>query len=180
MIKLKTILSEIPKKTWTNVKPEKYSDDLISIVQTAYKKTPEGSFVNSKSDLKGSNWHSIDIDDNPDIDATIFYRNPKSGETWKGKKIQGIGHDGSRPSIDAVLNRLKNLLSKKGYWVEASDAMEHILYKMGVRYIDNEEEAQKVFPKSNLQMTGDRGKYTRELGSSGKRIKETIFGYPKI
>ena len=180
MIKLKTILSEIPKKTWTNVKPEKYSDDLITIVQNAYKKAPEGSFIRSKSDLKGSNWHSIDIDDNPDIDATIFYRNARSGETWKGNKIQGIGHDGSRPAIDAVLNRLKQLLSKKGNWVEASDAMEHILYKMGVRYIDNEEEAQKVFPNSNLKMTGDRGKYTRELSGGGKKVKETIFGYPKI
>jgi hypothetical protein len=179
MIRLKELLSEIPKKKWTNVEPMKYADDLITIVQQAYKKAPEGSFIRSKRDLAGSDWHSIDIDDKPDIDATIFYRTARAGEPWQGQKIQGIGHDGSRESIDAVLNRLKLLLTKKGNWVEASDALEHILYKMGVRYISDEGEAQKVFPNSNLKMTGDRGKYVRELGG-GKKIKETIFGFPKI
>lgn len=179
MIKLKDILSEIPKKKWTNVEPLKYADDLIDIVQKAYRKAPEGSFIRSKSDLKGSDWHSIDIDDRPDIDATIFYRKSRSGEPWKGNKIQGIGHDGSREAIDKVLGRLETLLRKKGNWVEASDALEHILYKMGVPYIKDEEEARKVFPKSNLKMTGDRGKYVREL-DNGKKIKETIFGNPKV
>jgi len=169
---------EIPKKKWTDVNPLQFSDDLINLVQTAYKKSPEGSFVNTKGDLVGSDWHSIDIDDNPDIDATIFYRKARGNEPWTGKKIQGIGHDGSRDAINVVLNRLKKLLNKNGVWVEASDALEHILYKLGVPYVKDEEYAKKIFPKSNLKFIGDKGKYTRNVGS--KKIKETIFGKPKI
>lgn len=171
-------MEDLPKNKWVDVQPEKYSDDLISIVQTAYKNTPEGSFINSKKDLMGSDWHSIDIDSDPDVDGTIFYRSPRSGETWKGNKIQGIGHDGSRNAIEKVLNRLKQLLSKRGWWVEASDALEHILYKSGVGYVKDEEDARKIFPKSNLEFTGNRGQYTRNAGS--KKVKETIFGIPIV
>ena len=80
MIKLKDVLNEIPKGIWVNVDPTKYSDDLISIVQTAYNKTPEGSFINTKRDLVEPDWNSIDIDPDPDIDGTIFHRAPRSNE----------------------------------------------------------------------------------------------------
>jgi hypothetical protein len=178
MISLVRILEDLPKNKWVDVDPIKYSDDLISIVQTAYKNTPAGSFVNSKKDLMGSDWHSIDIDSDPDVDATIFYRKPRGGETWKGVKIQGIGHDGSRNAIDKVLKQLKTLLGRRGVWVEASDALEHVLYKMGVQYIDDQSVARKVFPNTGLEMTGNRGQYTRTAGSS--KVKETIFGKPIV
>jgi hypothetical protein len=93
-------------------------------------------------------------------------------------KIQGIGHDGSREAINILLNRLKKLLNKNGTWTEASEAMEHILYKLGVPYVKDESLAQKIFPKTNLKFLGDRGKYIRDVGS--KKVKETIFGKPKI
>jgi len=70
------------------------------------------------------------------------------------------------------------MLKSNHYWLEASDALEHVLYKTGVKYIDNEEYAKRVFPNSDLKFTGDRGQYTRL--SSDKIIKETIFGNPKI
>jgi hypothetical protein len=127
----------------------------------------------------GSDWHSIDYDKNPDVDATIFYRKARGSEPWNGLKIQGIGHNGDRPSIDLLLKRLKSLLNKSGVWVEASDALEHVLYKMGVPYVEDEEYARKIFPNSDLKMKGDRGKYTRKI-AGGKVIKETIFGKPKL
>ena len=178
MIKLKQLLSEIPKQKWIDVNPTEYSDDLVSIVQNAYKKTPKGSFINTKSDLIGSDWNSIDIDEIPDIDATIFYRKPRANETWKGNKIQGIGHDGDREAIDILLKRMKQLLSKSGWWVEASDTLEHVLYKMGISYIDNEDVARRVFPNTNLKFTGNRGQYTRLVGN--QKVKETIFGNPIV
>lgn len=170
----------LPKNKWEVLpSPKPYSDELINLVQTAYKNTPEGSFVNTTSDLVKSNWVALDFDDEPDIDVTIFYRNSKSNETWDGNKIQGIGHDGTREAINKVLSELEKLLSKPGNWVEASDALEHILYKMGVPYVKDENEAQLIFPNTNLEFTGDKGKYIRDLGSGGK-AKETIFGNPKI
>jgi hypothetical protein len=170
--------SDLPKKKWVNVNPEEHSEDLIDLVQTAYQKAPEGSFINSKADLNGSDWHSIDFDDEPDVDATIFYRNSRPGETWKGKKIQGVGHDGSRQAIGIMLKKFKALLNKNGVWVEASGAIEHILYKMGVPYIDDEKIAQKIFPNTDLEFNGNKGEYARNVGS--KRVEETIFGKPKI
>jgi len=170
----------LPKNKWEVLpSPKPYSDELINLVQTAYKNTDKGSFVNTTSDLVKSDWVALDFDDEPDIDVTIFYRNSKANETWEGNKIQGIGHDGTREAINKVLSELEKLLSKPGNWVEASDALEHILYKMGVPYVKDENTAQLVFPNTNLEFTGDKGKYLRDLGSGGK-AKETIFGNPKI
>ena len=168
----------LPKKKWTKVDPEPFSDELISLVQTAYKNTPEGSFINTKRDLAEPDWLSIDFDENPDIDATIFYREARPNESWTGKKIQGLGHDGSREAINVMFNKFKEMLNQSGVWVESSDAVEHVLYKTGVSYVDSEEEAQKIFPDSNLKFIGDKGKYTRSIGS--KQVKETIFGKPKL
>lgn len=171
---------DIKKGKWQDVKPEKRAEDLIRLVQIAYQNAPEGSFINSKRDLMGSDWHSIDWNKDPLLDATIFYRNPRSNETWKGIKIQGIGHNGQRPSIDIVLNRLKEMLNKRGIWVEASDAMEHVLYKMSAPYVDDEDFARKLFPNTDLKFTGKRpGQYTRKL-QDGKRVTETIFGKPQL
>jgi hypothetical protein len=177
---LNTEDQKINKNQWVDIdNKNKYSDELINLVQIAYKKTPEGSFINTKKDIVSSEWLSIDFDEYPDLDATIFYRESRPNEAWEGKKIQGIGHDGSKDAIKIVLQKLEKLLSQEGIWVEASDALEHILYKMGVSYIKNEEEAQNIFPNTNLKMVGDRGKYEREL-DNGKKVKETIFGKPKL
>jgi len=164
-------------KTWYKLDTKsvlKISDNVIDLVQTAYKKTPDGSFVNNKSDLNSSVfWNAIDVDGSEDADAVIFGR-----KSPNGIKIQGMGHDGDRKSIDAVLVRLSKVLKQKGYWVEASDALEHVFYKMGVPYISSEKVAQSIFPNSDLKMTGKKGQYTRKL-QNGKVIQETIFGNPK-
>lgn len=172
--------NEIPKGKW--VKPPTKAprgDELVKLVKTAYKNTPDGSFINSVSDLTPSKWLAKDYDSDPELDVTIFYRTPRSNESWKGYKIQGVGHDGSDESKKRVLQKLKEQLSKNGWWVEASDALEHVLYKMGVPYVKDEQFAQKVFPNTDLKMVGDKGKYTRILVGS-KRIKETIFGKPIV
>ena len=172
---------DLAKGKWQDLdKPEKYADNLIQIVQMAYQKAPDGSFIRSKRDVKQSEWQALNYSKNPTINATIFYRRSRSDEPWKGIKIQGIGHDGDRAAIDVLLKRLKTLLNKKGIWVEASDAMEHVLYKLGAPYVDDEEFARKVFPDTNLKMTGKRGQYTRRLKDSPKRVTETIFGQPAL
>lgn len=169
----------IPKGKWVAppTKGERGAE-LVNLVQIAYKGTKDGSFINNVSDLTPSKWLAKDYDTDPQLDVTIFYREARGNESWKGYKIQGIGHDGESESKKRVLDKLKQLLSKDGWWIEASDAMEHVLYKMGVPYVDDEEFANKVFPNTDLQMVGNRGQYTRKL--DGRRIKETIFGKPKL
>jgi hypothetical protein len=165
------------KNKWIGIPSGKlinFSDDMIGLVQKAYEKTPEGSFVNSVNDVKQSKWQAIDIDRDPDSDAVIFYRKPRSNENFKSNKIQGIGHDGSREAITIVLNKLVVLLNGKGWWVEASGALEHILYKKNVKYINDEAVLKRVFP--NATFIDDRGKYKRAI--KNKTIIETMFGNP--
>jgi hypothetical protein len=173
------IENEIPKGKWVAppIKGQR-GMELVKLVQSAYKNTTDGSYVNSISDLNPSKWLAKDYDTDPELDVTIFYRLPRSGEPWRGYKIQGIGHDGSPESKKRVLTKLKELLSKDGWWVEASDAMEHVLYKMGVPYIEDEGIVSGIFPNTDVKMTGNRGQYTRSLGS--KTLKETLFGRPKL
>lgn len=174
-------LEDLAKGKWQDLdSPEKYAGNLIQIVQNAYKKALDGSFIRSKRDVKNSEWQVINYSPNPTINATIFYRRSRSNEPWKGIKIQGIGHDGDKGAIDILLKRLKILLSKRGIWAEASNAMEHVLYKMGAPYVDDEEFARKVFPNTDLRFTGKRGQYTRQLRESSNRVTETIFGQPVL
>jgi hypothetical protein len=181
-ISFKKWLNEaFPKNKWDIPDVEEYSDDLVNLVKTAYNNSPKGPFVNSKKDVikSESDWLSIDFDQYPDLDATIFYRKPRKNETWEGYKIQGVGHDGSRPAIHILLDKMKKMLNEEGTWTEASDAMEHVLYQLNVPYVDDEKLAQQIFPNTNLKFTGDKGTYTRNL-SEETTIKETIFGKPKL
>jgi hypothetical protein len=170
------VLESIPKNKWIKTDPIEYDDELISLVQNAYKNTPDGSFINTKRDAVKSEWLSIDIDEYPELDATIFYRGPRENEAWIGKKLQGIGHDGSIKSIGILLNKLNKLLNDNGIWIEASDQLEKILYKMNIPYVNDEELAKQIFPNSELKFIGDKGKYDRIIKSKGKI--ETIFGKP--
>lgn len=157
-----------------------FSDELVSLVSNAYKQTSQGSFVNELKDVLPSDWLSIDFDEDPNIDATIFYRKARVNEPWSGNKIQGIGHDGSRVAINKVMDKLQNLLNNNTeWWVEASGALEHVLYKRGVKYLALESRLRRIFNDSSLQMVGDRGKYTRTL-PNGIAIIETVFGEPKL
>ena len=83
---ISTKVKDIPKKKWTDVEEDKYADDLIKLVQTAYKKATEGSFINTKKDVVQSDWHSIDFDENP----RIFF-------AGQGKDIHHAG--GVRPFV---------------------------------------------------------------------------------
>jgi hypothetical protein len=176
---LNLIIESIPKGKWVKPKIDKSrGEELVDLVKTAYKKTPEGSYINSVGDLAPSEWIAKDFNDDPKLDVTLFYRKPRANETWTGFKVQGIGHNGTDDAKKLVLIKLKELLNKTGFWVEASDALENVLYKMGVPFISDEEYAQRIFPNTDLKMIGNRGQYTRKLGS--KTLKETIFGKPKL
>lgn len=124
--------------------------------------------------LQSTEWIAIDWDEYPDADAVIFGK-----KTNFGIKIQGIGHDGEPKSKEMVINKLISVLKNGKYWIESSDKVEYLLYKNNVPYVDSVDILEKIFPNSNLKMSGDKGKYTRQL-SSGRTINETVFGFPKI
>jgi len=173
---------KLPKNQWEIVvspeDKEELGTDLVSLVQTAYSNTPQGSFVNSIRDVIPSDWNVIDWDGDPDVDSCVFYRRNRSHESWIGYKIQGLGHDGARISKDKAINKTRELLSQAGIWIESSDAMRHLLKKLNVPVVTDEQFLQQLFNDPKLKMIGD-DIYSRVL-SNGNRISETVFGDPKL
>jgi hypothetical protein len=183
MLKFSSFLVEfsLKKNTWKYVvtsKDKRYAgDNLVHLVQSAYAATPDGSFVNALNDVLPSDWVVIDIDKNPDIDATIFYRQPRANEKWKGRKVQGIGHNGSTEAKTKVIDRLITELKISGTWVEASNALERVLLKKGIKPFTDVEVLRKLFNDNKLNMISDAS-YERYLND--RVVHETVFGLPKI
>jgi len=173
---------KLPKNHWeliiSNNDKEELGTDLVSLVQTAYSNTPQGSFVNSIRDVIPSDWNVIDWDDDPDVDCCVFYRSNRGSESWTGYKIQGLGHDGARISKDKAINKTRELLSRPGIWIESSDAMRHLLKKLNIPVVTDEQFLQQLFNDPKLKMIED-DLYSRVL-PNGNRISETVFGDPKL
>lgn len=173
---------QLPKNSWelivSTADKHELGSDLVDLVQTAYSRTPGGSFVNSLKDVIPSDWNVIDWDKDPGVDATVFYRKPRAGEMWTGHKIQGIGHDGSGGSKDRAIKKIHDLLNKDGWWIESSDAMRHVLNKMGTPYVSDVQVLQRLFNDPELSMIDDMT-YSRIL-PTGQSIKETVFGKPVL
>jgi len=172
----------LPKKKWeiisSNPTKQIAGKNLIELVDTAYKSTPLGSFVKSISDVVKSDWLVIDYNETDEIDACIFYREPRSNENWIGKKIQGIGHDGVKESKKIIIEKMIQKLNEDGFWIEASDAMEHVLNKNNCPKVNDLETLKKLFPSSEVKLLDD-GSYERTL-ESGEVVKESVFGKPQF
>lgn len=172
----------LPKNQWelvvSNGDKEELGTDLVGLVRQAYSNTPQGSFVNSIKDVIPSDWNVIDWDQDPDVDSCVFYRKNRSGEGWVGHKLQGLGHDGTRTSKDKAIAKVQELLAKPGVWIESSDAMRHLLKKLNVPSINDEQFLQRLFNDPNLKMISD-DTYVRQL-PGGNKVTETVFGNPKL
>ena len=172
----------MPKNRWEFIlsTPDKreHSDNLVDLVQTAYAKTSAGSFVNSLQDVIPSDWSVLDWDKDPELDIAIFYREARPNETWQGKKIQGIGHDGQRTSKDMALKQMASYLNKPVWWIEAADAIRHIMLKMGAPVVTDEATLQAIFPGTDLTMIDDKT-YTR-LVDGTNTATESVFGKPIV
>jgi hypothetical protein len=173
---------ELPKNQWvvdvSNSDKQEVGDNLVNLVQTAYSNTPQGSFVNSIKDVVPSDWNIIDFDADPDIDSCVFYRGPRNSERWRGNKIQGLGHDGSRASKDKAIGKIHELLGNNGWWIESSDAMRAVLKKLNVPAITDVKLLQKLFNDPDLVML-DQDTYRRNL-PNGQTVSETVFGNPVV
>lgn len=173
---------KLPKDQWvvlfTSDAKEEAGQELIDLVQNAYSTTSQGSFINSIRDVIPSDWNVIDFDKDPDIDGCVFFRYPRPNELWSGKKIQGIGHDGTSQSKQKTIQKTVELLSKPGYWIESSDAMRAVLKKLNVPAVTNVDILKKLFRDPKLEMISD-DTYMRVL-PTGRTITETVFGNPVV
>jgi hypothetical protein len=173
---------QLPKNRWeliiSNNDKHELGDNLVDLVKHAYHNTPHGSFVNSIRDVIPSDWNVIDWDSDPDVDSCVFYRKERPDESWKGYKIQGLGHDGAKVSKQKAINKIQQMLNKSGVWIESSDAMRHVLKKLEVKAITDEEFLKKLFKDPSIKMI-DSDTYSRTL-PNGLQVRETVFGNPVI
>ena len=175
MISFKEYLVEFAKNKWQHLlvrDKTEYHQDLIGIVDSAYKHTTLGSFIKSMGDVKSSEWLALDYDKEPDIDVAVFYRPARPTESWIGNKIQGIGHDGERESKIKLMDKVDKLLTTKGWWIEASENMTTALKKKGVQPVTDQELLKRVFP-SIIKFNSDHS-YERLAGN--EKITEFVFG----
>lgn len=173
---------QLQKNQWevvvSDADKQELSGELIDLVRNAYAKTKLGSLVNSLRDVIPSDWVVLDWDNDPGVDATVFYRKNRPGENWIGYKIQGLGHDGGRVSKDKAIHKIQELLHKDGWWVESSDAMRSVLKRLNMPAITNEQFLRVLLNDPNLTMI-EADTYKRQL-QSGLSIVETVFGRPKL
>ena len=177
MIKLVNLLNEIipPKNTWFPLYPEEIKDiedDILDLIQNAY--APIGGHPNYKSvsDLAGSDYEVIDIDDDPEIDAVTVTKK-RAG----GTKHVGMGHDGTSLGKRAAIGQTIRDLSRRGVYIEASGKIADILKKANVIQVTDEETIRKALKGKEIEMYDD-GSYDRVLG--GKKYRKTMFGKPTV
>ena len=177
MIKLVDILKEIvpPKNTWFPLSKGEIKDveeEILDLIQKAY--APIGGHPNYKSvsDLAGSDYEIIDLDDDPGLDAVTVTKQ-RAG----GTKHVGLGHDGSSPGKRAAIGHTIDQLGKSGNYIEASGAVENILRKANVTQVTDEETIRKALKGKKIKVYDD-GSYDRVLG--GKKYRKTMFGKPTV
>ena len=177
MIKLIDLLNEleIPKDTWLPLSAKDVKDleaDILNLIDTAY--NPIGGHPNYSevSDIAGSDYEIIDLDDDPDIDAVTITKK-RSG----GTKHVGLGHDNSRPAKRSTIGRTIDKLKLSGNYIEASGKMADILKNAGVIQVTDEDTITKALKGKEIKMYDD-GSYSRYLG--GKKYIKMMFGKPTV
>ena len=177
MISLVQLLKEvsIPKNKWVPLSGndiKDLEDDILDLIQNAY--GPIGGHPNYKSvsDLAGSDYEVIDLDDDPDLDAVTVTKQ-RAG----GTKHVGIGHDGTSPGKRGAIGHTIDQLDEPSNYIEASGAIENILRKAGVVQVTDEETIRKALKGKEINVYDD-GTYDRILG--GKKYRKTMFGKPKV
>ena len=177
MIKLVDILKEIvpPKNTWFPLSKGEIKDveeEILDLIQKAY--APIGGHPNYKSvsDLAGSDYEIIDLDDDPELDAVTVTKQ-RAG----GTKHVGIGHDGTSQGKRGAIGRTIDKLDEPTNYIEASGAIENILRKANVTQVTDEETIRKALKGKEIEMYDD-GSYNRVLG--GKKYRKTMWGKPRV
>ena len=177
MIKLVNILNEIniPKNRWQPLSPGELEDvekDILDLIKNAY--GPIGGHPNYKtvSDLAGSDYEIIDLDDDPNIDAVTVTKQ-RSG----GTKHVGMGHDGTSPSKRGAISHTINSLYFPGNYIEASGKVADILMNANATQVTDEDTIRKALKGKEIKMYDD-GSYDRVLG--GKKYRKLMFGKPTV
>lgn len=176
-LKNNPLLEELPKGQWVDLSSDEkseYAKDIFDLINIAY--APIGGNINYKSaaDVLGAeadaNYEVVNIDDDPEPDALISYK-----EKDAGKKITALGHDGEPVSKSKSLNKMASLLKEPGYYLEVSGKLQDILLAKGAPVVKDKNLIQKVLKGKTLEFNED-GTYQRFIG--GEKHTKTLLGKP--
>ena len=176
-LKNNPLLEELPKDKWVDLSSDEkseYAKDIFDLINIAY--APIGGNINYKSaaDVLGAeadaNYEVVNIDDDPEPDALISYK-----EKDAGKKITALGHDGEPVSKSKSLNKMASLLKEPGYYLEVSGKLQDILLAKGAPVVKDKNLIQKVLKGKTLEFNED-GTYQRFIG--GEKHTKTLLGKP--
>jgi hypothetical protein len=191
---------DIPKKKWVTIDPESsdfesVKQELYDLVNTAYASLDGGHIKitgkGPESLSKYKFWVVIDHDEDPEIDVAIFAK-PKLGT-----KSGGVGHDGSKESVNLYKQKSAELRSGgaigkiKNWWGEVSGKSAYALIKRGSPAIEDPEKVAKLLAGNKYEWHGEhpdpdapemfkkvKGWYTKDFGKKGKHTK-IILGNPE-
>lgn len=173
-MKLTRILLENNWRPLTSAEVESDKEELFKMIDTAYAPLGGHPNVNSPGDIKtaAQGYEVIDLDDDPEDDAVIMTKN-RAG----GKKLVGMGHDGSKPARSAAVAKTVNALNKNGYYIEVSGKILDILKAKGVAIVDDEKTVVAALKGKEIKWHGD-GSYDRIIG--GQNHRKVMMGKPNV
>ena len=170
MIKLKDLLVEattskgVYRQVTDKQELEDLSKELYSLINIAYKPIGGHAKITNSQDVLRSDihfWTVADLDDDPEVDVTVFGKN-----TPHGTKLSGIGHDGEGTNIKNLLKKQSELLKKPGTYAEVSgDAFRVFVEKGGVPIVDDESMVRKVLNNKEIEW---HGTHPDEEGKKGR------------
>lgn len=157
---------------------KKYRNDIFNLIQRAY--ADKGGFAgadNPRTLIKDTDRAKLVFNDNGEIIACALYRTDLGGI----KRFGSAGIPGDSQSLNAVEDIIKTDIEPydNWYWVEASDAIEHLFKKHNGNPIPNWVAETLLDLASNnagfrIDPT-DNVHYFRTVGESEKR--KMIFGF---
>ena len=109
------------------------TDSIFDIIDKTYKNIGGYPDFKKPSDLPDNHtdWYAADVDKDPDPDITTFGK-MKAGNY----KLTGAASDGTPPAKAFLVNKIGKLMNTSGNYVEASDALAHVLMtKKNVPYV---------------------------------------------
>jgi hypothetical protein len=155
---------------------EEWSDELVQLVQNAYKDIGgAGEEYKSGDALKKSDitfWIAADIDADPDADSAAGGK-----PTPAGTKITVIGQDGSNIAKKEIVTKLIELMRTKGYYSELDPALAD---KFGLAYIKDENVIKKVIGSKHQFTMNPDGSYERKIQGLGKTKTKVLVGMPNV
>tara|TARA_R110002050_G_scaffold258876_3_gene398211 strand:+ start:54 stop:575 length:522 start_codon:yes stop_codon:yes gene_type:complete len=173
-MKLTKILLENNWRPLTSREVDAEKDELFKMIDLAYAPLGGHPNVTGPNDIKSAaqGYEIIDLDDDPESDAVIMYKNRPGGT-----KLVGMGHDGSKPAKSAAVAKTVSDLNKNGYYIEVSGTILDILKAKGAAIVDDEASVKSALRGKDIKWHGD-GSYDRQLG--GKVHRKVMMGKPNL